>query len=305
MLAEVDLEYLVDRDGAMTEETHWEDVLSLGEKQRLAIARLVYHKPRFAILDECSSAITSEMERRLYRICQENSITYITIAHRPVLRAYHDVSLSIGDGKQGWKVEAINRTAVNAKALEMAKASLVSKADEESQKEMLGRRSAPYEHLISKKAMPAGTTIPRLLRLCKLAVPDFWVAKGLAILGLIIGQTAIEDFVFGNTGRMYGCLMRRDARGMVGLFRNGVIAAVLQSVIWETMLWCDLFCSPLLPAACTAPAPRPPRLRCSQPWRHRVQRETGADCAAKVENNLIDRWMSNNYFYQVAHVDCR
>ena len=75
ILQEVDLEYLADRDGAMTEEVPWDDVLSLGEKQRLAIARLVHHKPRFAILDECSSAITSEMEQRLYRICKENEIT--------------------------------------------------------------------------------------------------------------------------------------------------------------------------------------------------------------------------------------
>ena len=70
--------------------------------------RLIHHKPRFAILDECSSAITSEMEQRLYKICDEWDITYITIAHRPVLRAYHDLSLAIGDGKQGWKLEKID-----------------------------------------------------------------------------------------------------------------------------------------------------------------------------------------------------
>ena len=56
-----------------------DEELSLGEKQRLAIARLLHHRPRFAILDECSSAISSEMERRLYRICREHSITFITI----------------------------------------------------------------------------------------------------------------------------------------------------------------------------------------------------------------------------------
>ena len=58
--------------------------MDAGEKQRLAIARLLHHKPRFAILDECSSAITSEMEERLYKICVDWGITYITIAHRPV-----------------------------------------------------------------------------------------------------------------------------------------------------------------------------------------------------------------------------
>ena len=122
VLAEVDLEYLVDRDGAMTEETHWEDVLSLGEKQRLAIARLVYHKPRFAILDECSSAITSEMERRLYRICQENSITYITIAHRPALQAYHHRVLAIGDGECGFTLKTIDQAKISAKVRALVQA---------------------------------------------------------------------------------------------------------------------------------------------------------------------------------------
>ena len=42
---------------------------------------------RFAILDECSTAITSETERQLYALCKDRGITFITIAHRPVLRA--------------------------------------------------------------------------------------------------------------------------------------------------------------------------------------------------------------------------
>jgi ABC-type uncharacterized transport system fused permease/ATPase subunit len=46
LLAAVDLEYLLDREDALTNnEIVWEDELSLGEKQRLAIARLVHHRP--------------------------------------------------------------------------------------------------------------------------------------------------------------------------------------------------------------------------------------------------------------------
>ena len=51
ILSAVDLTHLAEREGALTDnEIVWEDELSLGEKQRLAIARLIHHKPRFAIL---------------------------------------------------------------------------------------------------------------------------------------------------------------------------------------------------------------------------------------------------------------
>ena len=43
------------------------------------MARLFYHKPKFAILDECTSGVTTAMEERLYRLCKENKITCITI----------------------------------------------------------------------------------------------------------------------------------------------------------------------------------------------------------------------------------
>ena len=52
----VDLGYLASREGVLDSEINWEDECSLGEKQRLAIARLVYHQPRFAILDEYVTA---------------------------------------------------------------------------------------------------------------------------------------------------------------------------------------------------------------------------------------------------------
>jgi len=49
-LKEVHLEYLVDRVGGWDSVQDWADLLSGGEKQRVAMARLFYHKPQFAIL---------------------------------------------------------------------------------------------------------------------------------------------------------------------------------------------------------------------------------------------------------------
>lgn len=91
----VDLGYLADRRGALTVETDWQQVLSLGEQQRLGILRLFYHRPKFAVLDECTSAVTGEIERRLYEVCALLKISCITIAHRPALKKYHHQSLML------------------------------------------------------------------------------------------------------------------------------------------------------------------------------------------------------------------
>lgn len=45
LLKEVKLEYLVDREGGWDKENDWNDILSGGEKQRMAMGRLIYHKP--------------------------------------------------------------------------------------------------------------------------------------------------------------------------------------------------------------------------------------------------------------------
>lgn len=79
-----------------------DDTLSAGEKQRLAMARLFFHRPRFAILDECSSSIDLDVERSLYETCHELGITLITIAHRRSVWQYHNWILHF-DGNGGYR----------------------------------------------------------------------------------------------------------------------------------------------------------------------------------------------------------
>ncbi|OVA14380.1 ABC transporter-like [Macleaya cordata] len=102
LLKNVDLEYLLDRYPP-EKEINWGDELSLGEQQRLGMARLFYHKPKFAILDECTSAVTTDMEERFCAKVRAMGTSCITISHRPALVAFHDIVLSL-DGEGGWRV---------------------------------------------------------------------------------------------------------------------------------------------------------------------------------------------------------
>lgn len=80
----------------------WGDgALSLGEQQRLAMARLFFHRPRFAILDECSSLIDLEVEKEFYQHCSDLGITVMTIAHRRSVWQYHNWILYF-DGQGGY-----------------------------------------------------------------------------------------------------------------------------------------------------------------------------------------------------------
>ncbi|KAJ3340718.1 hypothetical protein HDU93_006388 [Gonapodya sp. JEL0774] len=92
---------VVEGEGGWDAESDWSQTLSGGDKQRIAMARLFYHKPRYAILDECTSAVSLEVERILYTRAVELGITLLTVSHRPSLWKYHSWILQY-DGQGGY-----------------------------------------------------------------------------------------------------------------------------------------------------------------------------------------------------------
>jgi vitamin B12/bleomycin/antimicrobial peptide transport system ATP-binding/permease protein len=72
----------------------WSNTLSLGEQQRLAFGRLLINKPRLVILDESTSALDIESERRMYMLLK-NEVTYISVGHRPSLAEYHHTKVTL------------------------------------------------------------------------------------------------------------------------------------------------------------------------------------------------------------------
>jgi putative ATP-binding cassette transporter len=85
------------------EESHWNRMLSLGEQQRLGIARALLARPQYLFLDEATASLDEPSEAALYGLLQRQlpSATIVSIGHRATLQAFHTRSVALtrdGDG---------------------------------------------------------------------------------------------------------------------------------------------------------------------------------------------------------------
>ncbi|XDV27114.1 hypothetical protein PO909_030699 [Leuciscus waleckii] len=110
-LDNVQLGHILDREGSWESVQDWMDVLSGGEKQRMAMARLFYHKPQFAILDECTSAVSVDVEDFIYSHCRKVGITLFTVSHRKSLWKHHEYYLQM-DGRGNYEFKSITKETV-------------------------------------------------------------------------------------------------------------------------------------------------------------------------------------------------
>jgi putative ATP-binding cassette transporter len=77
--------------GRITEEAHWNRMLSLGEQQRLGIARAILQAPDYLFLDEATASLDEPAEAALYRLLNARlkRTTIVSIGHRSTLAAFH------------------------------------------------------------------------------------------------------------------------------------------------------------------------------------------------------------------------
>lgn len=87
----------------------WSRILSLGEQQRLAFARVLLSKPDYIFLDEATSALDEPREIEMYQIMREqlSKVTVVSVGHRSTLFKLHDVELNL-DGAGNYNLRKID-----------------------------------------------------------------------------------------------------------------------------------------------------------------------------------------------------
>eukprot|EP01063_Lacrimia_lanifica_P036441 TRINITY_DN7231_c0_g3_i1.p1 TRINITY_DN7231_c0_g3~~TRINITY_DN7231_c0_g3_i1.p1 ORF type:complete len:1372 (+),score=583.24 TRINITY_DN7231_c0_g3_i1:70-4116(+) len=229
LLGRVDLLHLVDGKGQYAEDdVNWEERLSLGEQQRLAMARLFYHNPKFAILDECTSAVSQSMETLLYEECFKRGITYITICHRPALRSYHSLNLHLrGEGSNGgWELVRLGQPTLtgDTSAIDAQLAKRAPQVD--------GAEDEAFRKRVA--ALPKRSFVSKLVMLLRIVLPGSY-RQVFSLVSAIFCRAYMYEVNTLVTGRLIRAALNRD-RAMFfkyAAFNAGqdICAALLESSV--------------------------------------------------------------------------
>ena len=105
MLHKVGLDHLRDR---LDETERWDHILSGGEQQRVAFARVLVHKPDWIFMDEATSALDEAGQENVMKLLIEElpETSVVSIGHRPGLEVFHTRELTLVPGTDGTKLRA-------------------------------------------------------------------------------------------------------------------------------------------------------------------------------------------------------
>ncbi len=196
-LESVWLDRVVARFGTFTVQK-WDDVLSGGEKQRLGIARLLFHRPSVGITDECTSALDGKTELACLHALNNMGAAYLHIGNRPSLRLFSKEVIQLSVGKNG--VHQRLETDSNLNAVE----GKTDAANHRSSQLSSGPSSSDTDNSVvnvptlvsdaSKNATDAALKAPRrnafvrLRALLRIAFPRFFAKGTFVAIGGIIGH---------------------------------------------------------------------------------------------------------------------
>ncbi|KAF4688965.1 ATP-binding cassette sub- D member 3 [Perkinsus olseni] len=251
LLRLVELSHLNDFDSVID----WDARLSLGEQQRLSMARLFWHRPTFAILDECTSAVSIKMERRLFKLCGQLGISLITISHRPALHEFHDHMVTL-DGCGGYTITAIEGAKASKAPLKASESlrsfmrtgalpftEIVSRLERTGSLQQLGGNTLVAGDQSSQVVRSHRITCPRpavsslpsvsILRLVELLGPVDGPQGGrlLGLLSVIIGRTYVSNRIAHINGHALRLLMQRRTVDFHALVVNALLMGLVQAVL--------------------------------------------------------------------------
>ena len=112
VLESLELDALVDRVGGLDIERDWDDLLALGEQQRVVIARLVLAQPRFGVLHRIDTTLSPEQVARTLRLLRAAKITSIVLGDGAGLEGLYDEVLELHkDGTWSYQPATRERSA--------------------------------------------------------------------------------------------------------------------------------------------------------------------------------------------------
>ncbi|KAJ8765454.1 hypothetical protein K2173_014576 [Erythroxylum novogranatense] len=301
LLKNVDLGYLLDRYPP-EKEVNWGEELSLGEQQRLGMARLFYHKPKFAILDECTSAVTTDMEERFCAKVRAMGTSCITISHRPALVAFHDVVLSL-NGEGGWRViykskdlpsqnEPENNVMIMSETDRQNDAMVVERAFTNTDEGFSSAKSQSYISEVIAVSPSGGSSHPvplfpqlqgtpralpvRVAAMLRILVPSILDKQGAQLLSvafLVVSRTWVSDRIASLNGTTVKYVLEQDKAAFIRLIGVSILQSAASSLI--------------------APSLRHLTAMLALGWRICLTR------------HLLMNYLRNNAFYNVFHMSHR
>ena len=100
VLNKVGLHNTLARVGGFDKQLDWTNMLSTGEQQLVAFARLLLSGARFAFLDEATTALSAQGELNMYKLLKESVTAFVSVGHRESLEQFHDGILDLtGNGE--------------------------------------------------------------------------------------------------------------------------------------------------------------------------------------------------------------